>query len=129
MTNDSGALTLGDLIRGQRQLAALSIKQVAEVVGISIPYLSQIERGLRAPSEDVLHSIADALDITADALLATRWKSGQTDVLRAIADDPDLTARQRAVLVEIYDSFRTANRVDAGRAPEPGAEASVDLDS
>ena len=64
------ALTLGEIIRRQRELAELPMRQLAAMVGISNPYLSQIERGLRAPSDHVLRSIADSLQTSADALVA-----------------------------------------------------------
>ena len=103
-------LTLGDLIRHQRELAALSIRQLAEVVGISIPYLSQIERDLREPSERVLQAIARSLNMSADALMQTTAVPRTSNVLSAVGDDPDLTTRQRAVLAEIYLTFRDLTR-------------------
>ena len=102
---------LGEIIRQQRELAELSMRQFAELAGISNPYLSQIERGLRAPSEHVLEGIADALKVSADALYeeAGVTPPGQepedTAVLDAIAADPRLTARQRSALREVYKAF------------------------
>jgi transcriptional regulator with XRE-family HTH domain len=102
---------LGEIIRQQRELAEMSMRQFAELAGISNPYLSQIERGLRAPSQKVLDGIASALQISADALYE---QAGMTPpgaepednaVLEAIAADPRLTARQRTALSEIYKSF------------------------
>jgi transcriptional regulator with XRE-family HTH domain len=105
------AAALGEIIRQQRELAELSMRQFAELAGISNPYLSQIERGLRAPSQKVLDGIATALQSSADALYE---QAGMTPpgaepeenaVLDAIAEDPRLTARQRNALSEIYRSF------------------------
>jgi transcriptional regulator with XRE-family HTH domain len=105
------AAALGEIIRQQRELAEMSMRQFAELAGISNPYLSQIERGLRAPSQKVLDGIASALQISADALYE---QAGMTPpgaepednaVLEAIAADPRLTARQRTALSEIYKSF------------------------
>ena len=103
--------TLGDIIRQQRELAALPMRQLAAMVGISNPYLSQIERGLRAPSQQVIDGIANALKVSANALYEqagiTPPGAGAEDnaVLEAIATDPRLTGRQRTALREIYESF------------------------
>jgi transcriptional regulator with XRE-family HTH domain len=98
---------LGDVIRRHRELAELPMRQLAAMAGISNPYLSQIERGLRAPSEQVLEGIAQALNISADALynqaeaLAPR-RAVESAVVEAIQADPDLSARQRQALIEVY---------------------------
>ena len=105
------AAALGEIIRQQRELAELSMRQFAQLAGISNPYLSQIERGLRAPSQKVLDGIASALQVSADALYeqagVTPPGSEPEDnaVLEAIAADPRLTPRQRTALGEIYQSF------------------------
>lgn len=102
---------LGEIIRQQRELAELSMRQFAQLAGISNPYLSQIERGLRAPSERVLDGIASALSISADALYEQAGitppgeEPEDNAVLDAIAADHRLTARQRTALREIYESF------------------------
>jgi transcriptional regulator with XRE-family HTH domain len=102
---------LGEIIRRQRELAELSMRQFAELAGISNPYLSQIERGLRAPSQHVLDSIAKALSVSADALYEQAGiappgaEPEDNAVLEAIAADPRLTSRQRRALAEIYASF------------------------
>jgi transcriptional regulator with XRE-family HTH domain len=102
---------LGEIIRQQRELTEMSMRQFAELAGISNPYLSQIERGLRAPSEHVVDGIAKALHLSADALYeqAGMTPPGEDDennvVLAAIAADHRLTARQRKALAEIYESF------------------------
>jgi len=100
-------LSLGEIIRRQRELAELPMRQLATMVGISSPYLSQIERGLRAPSEKVLHAIAASLRTSADALVQQaepEW--GPPPALRsAIAADPNLTPRQRQVLTDVYTAL------------------------
>jgi len=107
----SSPYALGEIIRQQRELAELSMRQFAELAGISNPYLSQIERGLRAPSEQVLDGIARALKLSADALYeqAGMTPPGEEEhesaVLEAIATDPQLTARQRTALREVYGAF------------------------
>ena len=120
MPNRSTA-ALGEIIRQQRELAELSMRQFAELAGISNPYLSQIERGLRAPSEQVLESIAKTLRLSADALYEQAGVSPPSEepaenaVLAAIASDPLLTARQRSALREVYDAFVTSSP----RRPRP----------
>ncbi|MGA5302511.1 helix-turn-helix domain-containing protein [Nucisporomicrobium flavum] len=103
--NGRPPLNLGEIIRRRRELAELPMRQLAKMVGISGPYLSQIERGLRAPSERVLHAIADALRTTADALVEQATPEAPPAVLTAIAEDPNLTARQRQALVEVYTAL------------------------
>ncbi|EGD53278.1 helix-turn-helix domain-containing protein [Gordonia neofelifaecis] len=105
---DPRPLTLGELIRTQRELAAMPMRRLAEMVGISNPYLSQIERNLREPSDRVLEAIADNLKLSADVLAASTRSSdpeGQTEVVAAIRRDPDLTRAQRAALEEMYETF------------------------
>jgi transcriptional regulator with XRE-family HTH domain len=105
------AAALGEIIRQQRELAEYSMRQFAQLAGISNPYLSQIERGLRAPSEQVLEAIATALGVSVDALYQQagvappRDEDHQNAVLEAIGSDPQLTARQRSALREVYNSF------------------------
>jgi transcriptional regulator with XRE-family HTH domain len=108
-------LTLGEIIRRQRQLAELSLRQLAGMVGISDPYLSQIERGLRAPSQRVLHAIATSLRTTADALVEQAAVDTPPDVLTAIAADPNLTARQRQALGEAYTAMAEITVARRGR--------------
>ena len=108
------AAALGEIIRQQRELAEMSMRQFAQLAGISNPYLSQIERGLRAPSQQVLDGIASALKISSDALyeqagMPAPGEEGENRaVLDAIAQDPHLSARQRAALTEVYDAFIAA---------------------
>ena len=106
---------LGAYLREQRENAQLSLRQLAEMAGVSNPYLSQIERGLKRPSAEILQQIAKGLQVSAESLyvragiLDERVADGDPaavpDVLSAIAVDPVLTDRQRAVLVDIYLSF------------------------
>jgi len=106
---------LGEIIRQQRELAEMSMRQFADLAGISNPYLSQIERGLRAPSEHVLEGIAGALKVSADALyreagMSPPGEEGDDNaVLNAIQADDRLTARQRAALREVYRAFVEAS--------------------
>jgi transcriptional regulator with XRE-family HTH domain len=114
MANRS-AVALGEIIRQQRELAELSMRQFAQLAGISNPYLSQIERGLRAPSETVLEGIASALKVSADTLYQQAGvkppgeEPEPSAVLDAIAADPQLTARQRTALKEVYEAFVAAS--------------------
>lgn len=107
---------IGSFIRTQREAAEVSIRQLAERAGVSNPYLSQIERGLRKPSAEVLGQIARGLRLSAEVLYARagilELKAG-SPVRDAILTAPDLTERQREVLVEIYESFRSNNATAA----------------
>ncbi|MBB1031213.1 helix-turn-helix transcriptional regulator [Dietzia sp. SLG310A2-38A2] len=107
---------IGSFIRAQREAAEVSIRQLAERAGVSNPYLSQIERGLRKPSAEVLGQIARGLRLSAEVLYARagilELKEG-SPVRDAILTAPDLTERQREVLVEIYESFRSNNATAA----------------
>ncbi|GAA3342308.1 helix-turn-helix transcriptional regulator [Amorphoplanes nipponensis] len=124
MTESSGPpLSLGEIIRRRRELAELPMRQLAAMVGISGPYLSQIERGLRAPSDRVLHAIAAQLRTTADVLVeqATPEPSPPAAMLAAIAADPDLTAHQRRALVEVYTALRETTIARRRRGGGPPA--------
>ncbi len=103
------ASPLGEFIRRNRELSQYSMRQFAELAGISNPYLSQIERGLRAPSEQVVQSIADVLKVSADTLYeqagVARDGDDVSDTVTAIGEDPRLTPRQRKAMLEIYESF------------------------
>ncbi|MGZ4749049.1 MAG: helix-turn-helix domain-containing protein [Oryzihumus sp.] len=105
---------LGGYLREQRQSAQLSLRQLADVAGISNPYLSQIERGLKKPSAEILQSLAKALRISAESLYvragildgeAADHDRPAPDVRAAIQADPGLTDRQRRVLLDVYESF------------------------
>jgi transcriptional regulator with XRE-family HTH domain len=104
------ASSIGAYIRDQREQARVSIRQLAQVTGISNPYLSQIERGLRKPSADILQQIAKGLRISAEALYA-QVAVGEDQppgegVRGAVLADPQLTERQKQMLIEVYESFR-----------------------
>ena len=99
-------LKLGEIIRRQRELTELSMRQVAAMAGISNPYLSQIERGLRAPSEEVLRAIAESLNVSADLLRGDQSEDASAEVIEAIQSDSDLTASQRRSLIEAYQALR-----------------------
>jgi transcriptional regulator with XRE-family HTH domain len=107
--------SFGEYIRRQRELHELTMRQLADLVGISNPYLSQIERGLREPSERVLEAIAENLEMSAEALKRHKARSsGDVDeepaVVAAIKADKALTAGQRKALIEVYESFVTSRR-------------------
>jgi transcriptional regulator with XRE-family HTH domain len=105
---------LGQYLREQRQAAQLSLRQLSEVAGISNPYISQIERGLKKPSAEILQALAKALRISAESLyvragiLEERTDDAgarPVDVTDAVLADPRLNDRQRAVLLDVYESF------------------------
>jgi transcriptional regulator with XRE-family HTH domain len=102
--------SIGDYIRQQREQAKISLRQLAEQAGVSNPYLSQVERGLRKPSAEILQQIAKGLRISAEALYVQAGiledRPGDSGVRAALLTDPQLTERQKQVLVEIYESFR-----------------------
>ena len=102
--------SIGDYIRQQREQAKISLRQLAEQAGVSNPYLSQVERGLRKPSADILQQIAKGLRISAEALYVQAGiledRPGDSGVRAALLTDPQLTERQKQVLIEIYESFR-----------------------
>ncbi|HUC57071.1 MAG TPA: helix-turn-helix transcriptional regulator [Streptosporangiaceae bacterium] len=116
---------IGAYIREQREQAKISIRQLAQAAGVSNPYLSQVERGLRRPSADILQQIAKGLRISAEALYVQAGilddKPGETTVTDAIRADTEITERQKQMLIDIYDSFRKEVKADAEsrEAPEP----------
>jgi transcriptional regulator with XRE-family HTH domain len=105
----NGTPSLGEFIRSQRELSETSMREFARLAGISNPYLSQIERGLRAPSEQVLQAIADALKVSAETLYEQAGvplaDEGPSKVIQAIREDPKLSGRQRQALIEVYEAF------------------------
>src|ERR1700740_2456680 len=104
----SAAQDIGSFIRSQREAAQVSVRQLAEKAGVSNPYLSQIERGLRKPSAEVLNQIAKALRVSAEVLYiqAGILKPGEPSAVRhAIVNDMAITERQKQVLLDIYSSF------------------------
>jgi transcriptional regulator with XRE-family HTH domain len=102
--------SIGEYIRQQREQAGKSVRQLAEAAGISNPYLSQIERGLRKPSAEILQQVAKGLRVSAEALYVQAGiledRPGDSGVRSALVTDPHLTERQKQVLIEIYESFR-----------------------
>ena len=112
--------SLGDFIREQRNAAELSLRQLAARAGVSNPYLSQVERGLRNPSAEILTQIAAALRISAETLYVRAGLLEAQDSSRvrtAIARDSSLNERQRLALLEIYSAF-VAENVASGALPE-----------
>jgi len=105
--------SIGDYIREQREQAKISMRQLAATAGVSNPYLSQIERGLRKPSADILQQIAKGLRISAEALYVQAGiledRPADSGVRSALLADPELSERQKQVLIEIYESFRREN--------------------
>jgi transcriptional regulator with XRE-family HTH domain len=102
--------SIGEYIRQQREQAGKSLRQLAEAAGVSNPYLSQVERGLRKPSADILQQIAKGLRISAEALYVQAGmledRPADSGVRSALLTDPHLSERQKQVLIEIYESFR-----------------------
>lgn len=113
MTTEPRWLSLGAFIRDQRETAELSLRKLAEITGVSNPYLSQIERGLRKPSAEILQQIAKALEISAENLyVRAGWLDEDSvapvatpDVVTAVNRDPELSDEQRRTLIHIYQSF------------------------
>jgi len=127
---------LGEYIRDQRRTAQISLRQLARQAGVSNPYLSQIERGLRKPSAEILQQIAKALRISAEAMyvqagILEEREGGEFS--ESVLRDPFLTERQRQVLIEIYTSFRNENEARSAAeaaetlAAEEGLPVEVEL--
>ena len=124
---------LGSFIREQRGSARLSLRRLSELAGISNPYLSQIERGLRRPSAEILQQIAKALRISAETLYVQAGileaPAGSPDLTRAIMADQTISEEQKQALVRIYLSFRREHEDEERelgrppRAPRAGARA------
>jgi len=125
--------TIGEYIRQQREQAKISLRQLASATGVSNPYLSQIERGLRRPSAEILQQIAKGLRISAEALYVQAGiledRRPDSGVRAAVLADPELTERQKQVLLEIYESFRrelaarAADDAEAAGAEPAGIES------
>ncbi|MEX0767627.1 MAG: helix-turn-helix transcriptional regulator [Microthrixaceae bacterium] len=100
---------LGEFIREQRNIGQLSLRKLSEMAGVSNPYLSQIERGLRRPSAEILQQIARALEISSETLYVRAGildePDGQVNVVAEIRRDPRITEEQKKALVRIYESF------------------------
>jgi transcriptional regulator with XRE-family HTH domain len=116
---------LGSFIREQRRAARLSLRRLSDLAGISNPYLSQIERGLRKPSAEILQAIAKGLRISAETLYVQAGileADRDHDLAAEILKDPRLDERQKQILVETYRSF-----VEAGRRPQQKSATVTDL--
>jgi transcriptional regulator with XRE-family HTH domain len=106
---------LGEFIRSQRETASMSVRRLADLAGVSNPYLSQIERGLRRPSAEILQQLASALKISVESLyvragLLSEPNLAEPSVREAIGRDPRLSPDQKTALLNVYDSFVSAHR-------------------
>jgi transcriptional regulator with XRE-family HTH domain len=115
---------LGEFIREQRHTARLSMRKLSELAGISNPYLSQIERGLRKPSADVLQHIARGLQISAESLyvragILEQRDENAPDLEHEIRRDPALSEQQKEALLQVYRSFRPAGSAPGGPDDDP----------
>jgi transcriptional regulator with XRE-family HTH domain len=123
--------SIGEYIRQQREQAKISLRQLASAAGVSNPYLSQIERGLRRPSAEILQQIAKGLRISAEALYVQAGiledRRPDSDVRAAVLADPELAERQKQVLLEIYESFRRESVVNAAALSGTAAGAALDV--
>ena len=113
---------VGRFIREQREGAKLSLRKLAKAAGVSNPYLSQIERGLRRPSADILQAIAKGLRISAETLyvragMLDEREQADFDLEKGILSDPGITEKQKQALIQVYNTFRdeTARRRDRTR--------------
>ena len=119
---------LGEFIREQRNVGQMSLRKLSEAAGVSNPYLSQIERGLRRPSAEILQQIARALEISSETLYVRAGileePSDRVDPIIEIRRDPTITEEQKKTLVRIYQSFRRENELDdgAGGGPDGGSD-------
>lgn len=104
---------LGEFIRDQRHVGHLSLRKLSEMAGISNPYLSQIERGLRKPSAEILQQLARALEISSETLYVRAGileaRDGTADLIGEIRRDPYINEDQKKALIKIYESFRHEN--------------------
>ena len=113
---------VGDFIREQRSAARVSLRELARTAGVSNPYLSQVERGLRKPSAEILASIARGLKISAESLYEQAGildrRSGNPDTVAAIRSDDDLSERHKAVLLELYETYVREYRASSQAATQ-----------
>ena len=120
---------LGEFIREQRSMARLSLRKLSEAAGISNPYLSQIERGMRKPSAEILQQIARALEISAETLYVRAGileeRPPGADLSAEIRRDPHLNEDQKKVLLRIYWSFRHENGTFGDKQPANGDHAAA----
>lgn len=122
--------SLGEYIREQREQAEVSLRQLARTAGVSNPYLSQVERGLKRPSAEILQQIAQGLRISAETLYVRAGLLEERDgqrvptVSAAVTADPDLTQRQKRALMDVYEAFRRENEAaataDSNGTVQPG---------
>lgn len=122
--------SLGDYIREQRESAQVSLRQLAKVAGVSNPYLSQIERGVKKPSAEILHQIAKGLRISAETLYVRAGildeQHGPGDVVAAVMSDASIGERHKRVLLDIYQSFRAEHAaIDGDGTPVPAARTTA----
>ena len=100
---------LGEFIKSQREVASMSVRRLADLAGVSNPYLSQIERGLRRPSAEILQALAKALKISVESLYVRAGLLSDDDAAPSVRDaigrDPLLTAEQRQALLNVYESY------------------------
>ncbi len=119
--------SIGEYIKEQREQAKISLRQLSAAAGVSNPYLSQIERGLRRPSAEILQQIAKGLRISAEALYVQAGiledRPADSGVRAAVLAAPELTERQKQVLLEIYESFRREATADTPEDAEAAAVA------
>jgi transcriptional regulator with XRE-family HTH domain len=125
--------SIGEYIRQQREQAKISLRQLASAAGISNPYLSQVERGLRRPSAEILQQIAKGLRISAEALYVQAGiledRRPDAGVRAAVLADTELAERQKQVLLEIYESFRRETVLNAEAPQETAADAEADAEA
>ena len=117
---------LGEFIRDQRRVGHLSLRKLSEMAGISNPYLSQIERGLRKPSAEILQQIARALEISSETLYVRAGileEREGADLVAEIRRDPSLSEEQKKTLIRIYTSFRHENEGGGGAGEEELVDA------
>lgn len=122
---------LGEYLREQRRTAQLSLRQLADAAGVSNPYLSQIERGLRKPSAEVLQQVAKALRISAETLyvragILDEKERDELETRAVLLADPSINERQKQVLLQIYESFRKENGFET--TADTDADVLVDAD-
>ena len=114
---------VGDFIREQRSAARVSLRELARTAGVSNPYLSQVERGLRKPSAEILASIARGLKISAESLYEQAGildrRSGNPDTVAAIRSDSALSERHKAVLLELYETYVREQAATQNVPPAP----------
>ncbi|MGW5868953.1 helix-turn-helix domain-containing protein [Streptomyces sp. NPDC055239] len=122
---------LGEYLREQRRNAQLSLRQLADAAGVSNPYLSQIERGLRKPSADVLQQVAKALRISAETLyvragILDEKERDELETRAVILADPSINERQKQVLLQIYESFRKENGFEVSEYADEASYADTE---